>query len=195
MSRKYIIPVIVAILGIACFLVLMTVLPRRASYEDSGALADSQIQGASSCETAGISAESTHFVRRSEGKKRWEFKADKVISTDDNNRVKLEGIKEGVFYDEDRAWMYFSAEGAEVNMKTDSLNLESVVFHSASGDSLSAYTLTWNKNCDKVVLEGNVLIKQGEDAVLKCLRAEYAPGDNILEAVGETIMEIEIGDD
>jgi hypothetical protein len=195
MSRKHIMYAGLAILGIACAFVAVTVIPKRLANEDSGALTDSSGQVAASPETPGISAESTHFVGRSEGKKRWEFKTDKVMITDDDDWVKLEGIRDGVFYDEGSAWMYFSAERAEVNMKTDSLNLESVIFQSASGDSLSADTLTWDKNYDKVVLEGDVRVKQGEDAVLKCLRAEYSPGDNILEAVGETILEIEIQDE
>ncbi|HHX25738.1 MAG TPA: LPS export ABC transporter periplasmic protein LptC [Firmicutes bacterium] len=195
MSRKSIIPVALAILGIACLIILLTVVPRRIAYEDAGEFTDSSSQVAGLDEKPGITAESAHFVGRSEGKKRWEFATDKVLIPDEDDWVELEGIRDGVFYDEGKVWMYFSAERARVNMNNDNLNLENVVFQSASGDSLSADTLTWDKNYDKVILEGDVRVRQGPSAILTCARAEYAPGDNILEAIGETVLEIEIQDD
>lgn len=195
MSKKLIIQVALAVLGIACLVMAVAVLPRRIAHENASERADSSNQVAGLDEKPGITAESTHFVGRSEGKKRWEFATDKVLIPDEDDWVELEGIRDGIFYDEGKAWMYFSAERARVNIDTDNLNLENVVFQSASGDSLSADTLTWDKNCDKVILEGDVLVRQGPDAVLTCARAEYAPGDNILEAIGETVLEIEIQDD
>lgn len=195
MSRKFIISVALVILGISCLIILLTVLPQRIAHENASEPADSSSQVAGRDEKPGITAESTHFVGRSEGKKRWEFATDKVLIPDEDDWVELEGIRDGIFYDEGKAWMYFSAERARVNINTDSLNLEDVVFQSASGDSLSANTLTWDKSYDKVILEGDIRVRQGPGAILTCARAEYAPGDNILEAIGETILEIEIQDD
>lgn len=195
MPRKFIIPVVIAVLGVACLLVAVSVLPRRTSHEYADDLADTQGQVAGLDEKPGISVESVHFVGRSEGGKRWEFRTDRAMITYDDDWVGLDGIRDGVFYDGDEVWMYFTAREARVNTKTDSLRLENVVFQSASGDSLSADRLSWDENSDKVILEGNVLIRQGPDAVMTCARAEYAPGDNILETVGETVLEIEIRDD
>lgn len=195
MSRKFIIYAGPVLLGIACLFLFATVFPRHVSREDAGDLIDSSSQVAGPSEKPGISAESTHLVGRSEGMKRWEFTTDKAVIVDDDDWIELEGVKDGVFYDAGEDWMYFSAERGRVNVKTDSVNLENVVFQSVSGDSLSADTLIWDKNYRKVVLEGDVRIEQGEDAVLTCTRAEYAPGDNILEAIGETVLEIEIQDD
>lgn len=195
MSRKHITWAGLAFLGIACLLALLTIVPQRLAHEGSGDLTDSPTQVAGSHKIPEIFVESTHFVGRSEGKKRWEFTADKVMIADGDDWAELEGIKDGIFYDEGEVWMSFSAERARVNIKTDNLNLERVIFQSTSGDSLAADTLTWDKNYDKVVLEGDVCVKQGPDAVLRCVRAEYAPGDNIIEAIGETVLEIEIQDD
>jgi hypothetical protein len=195
MSRKSIIPVTIVILGFACFVAWRAVLPQRIAHESAGALTDSSSQVASLDETPGITVESTHFVGRSEGKKSWEFRTDKVLISDDDECVELEGIRDGIFYDEGEVWMRFTAERARVNVRTDNLALENVVFQSSGGDSLSADTLTWDKNYNKVILEGDVRVRQGQDAILTCSRAEYVPGDNILEAMGETILEIEIQDD
>ncbi|NLB74455.1 MAG: hypothetical protein GX795_10615 [Firmicutes bacterium] len=194
MPRKLIIPVTIAILGIACLVVAVTILPRRTVDENASESRDSSSRDAPLDKQPGITAESTHFVGRSEGRKRWEFRTDKALIPDEDDWVELAGIHDGIFYDEGKDWMYFSAERARVNITTDSLNLENVTFQSASGDSLSADTLVWEKGYDKVILEGDVCIRQGPGAILKCARAEYAPGDNILEAIGETILEIEIED-
>jgi hypothetical protein len=194
-SRKVLIQVVIVILGIACLIGAVAVLPRRITREDADRPGDSLNEAARRFEKPVITAESTHFVGRSGGKKSWEFQTDKVLVPDKDDQVELEGIRDGIFYDEGEAWMYFSAERAKVNMSTDSLNLENVVFQSASGDSLSADTLTWDKDYDRVILEGDVCVRQGLSAVLRCARAEYAPGDNVLEAIGETILEIEIEED
>jgi hypothetical protein len=195
MSRRSMIFVAIVILGIACLFALAIVFPRYITPEDSRDLTDSSNEVAESVEKPRISVESTHLVGRSKGKKRWEFNTDRVLITDDDDWVGLEGIRDGVFYDKDGAWMYFSAERARVNVKTDSLSLENVVFQSASGDRLSADTLTWDEKYGKVVLVGNVCIHQGQDAVFTCAEAEYTPGDNILETIGETTLEIELQDD
>ena len=145
MPRRPIMFIVIAILGITCLFVLTAVLPRHVADEGSGDLTDLADQVVEPGEKPRISVETTHFVGRSGGKRRWECKADRVMIVDDNDWVGLEDIRDGVFYDEEEAWMYFSAERARVNIKTDSLSLESVVFHSASGDRLSADTLRWDE--------------------------------------------------
>ena len=196
MSRQHIISMALAILGIACLVIVSVLVPGRVAEENQGELAGSSKEPPELNADPRVTAESARFVGRSEGKKRWEFAADKVSIPDESDWVELEGISDGVFYDEGEAWMYFSAERARVNKNTDKLDLEKVRFSPASGDTgLTADTLTWDKDYDKVIFEGNVRITQGLRAILTCARAEYAPGDNILEAIGETVFELEIEDD
>jgi len=109
--------------------------------------------------------------------------------------MELEGIQDGVFYDKGEAWLRFSAARARVDPAAGDLELEDVHFTSRSGDRLSADILTWREDRGKVVIEGNVRIERGPGAVLLCDRAEYRPGDNVLEALGRTTLEIEIDDD
>ncbi|MFZ5925581.1 MAG: hypothetical protein ACOYW4_10085 [Bacillota bacterium] len=140
----------------------------------------------------GIAVEQTRFVGRSGGARRWEFDADEVRVKQGESRVALAGIRNGVFYNGNRAWLSFSAARAEVDTATNDLKLEDVSFTSEEGDRLSADTLTWSEKDEKVVIEGNVRVERNTSSVLLCEKAEYHLGENVLETVGKTTVEIEL---
>jgi len=56
---------------------------------------------------------------------------------------------------------------------------------------LAADTLTWDKNYDKAFRRRCLCQATVRMQFFRCVRAEYAPGDNIIEAIGETVLEIE----
>lgn len=143
----------------------------------------------------GVAVERTRFVGRSGGERRWEFDADEVRVKQGESRVALEGIRDGVLYDKSEVWMRFSAARAEVDTATNDLELEDVLFTSEEGDRLSADSLTWSEKDEKVTIEGNVRVERDSSSVLLCDKAEYRPGENILETVGRTTVEIEIPED
>jgi hypothetical protein len=143
----------------------------------------------------GISVEQGRFVGRSGGERRWEFDVDEVRVKQGESLVVLEGIRNGVLYDDGRPWMQFSAARGVADASTSDLELENVRFSSGEGDTLTARTLTWSERDRKVIVEGDVRVERGKGSLLLCDRAEYHPGDNTLEAVGRTTVEIEIPDD
>lgn len=142
----------------------------------------------------GIALEQGRFVGRSGGEKRWEFDADQVLVREGETRVVVESIRDGVLYDRGQPWLRFSAARGEADTATSNLNLvlEDVRFSSKDGDVLTARKLTWSEKSGKVLIEGDIRVRRGEGSVLLCERAEYRPGDNVLEAVGRTTVEIEL---
>ena len=177
------------ILGL--MLLLKCILLPYKGLDDSSGVPDHAVK---ECDELEIVVETGHFVGRVEGKRRWEFKTDKVLVSHDDNRIDLDNVYHGIFYDEDKDWLYFFAERAQVSPDMDNLNMENVTFESVSGDILTANTVLWKKDQDKVVLEGDVCILQKKGALLRCDKAKYTPGDNILETIGKTIFEIEAKD-
>lgn len=143
----------------------------------------------------GIAVEQGRFVGRSGGERRWEFDADEVRVREGESRVVLEGIRDGTLYDGGEPWLRFSAARGEADTATNNLTLEDVRFSSREGDVLTARTLTWSEKDQKVIIEGNVRVERDKGAVLVCERAEYHPGDNVLEAIGRTCVEIEVPED
>lgn len=143
----------------------------------------------------GIAAERTRFVGRSGGERRWEFDADEVRVKQGESHVSLVGIRNGVLYNGSEAWLNFSAARAEVDTATNDLRLEDASFTSGEGDRLSADTLTWSEKDEKVVIEGNVRVERDTSSVLLCEKAEYRPGENVLETIGRTTVEIELPDE
>ena len=190
MSRKLVIPAIAVVLGIICLFVTLTIYRKIIPGKNPLNIENSPGHIDKDWDKPGILAESTHFIGRSKGEKRWEFRAERTLSADDSDWIRLENIQDGIFYNENEAWAYFSADQAVVNIKTGNLDLDNVIFRSSSGDSLIARTLTWDKDYGKAVLEGNVCMRQSENSILTCDRAEYTPGDNILEFVGEIVFKI-----
>lgn len=143
----------------------------------------------------GIAVEQGRFVGRSGGERRWEFDADEARVREGESRVVLEGIHDGILYDGGEPWLQFSAARGEADTATNDLTLEDVRFSSREGDVLTARTLTWSEKDQKVIIEGNVRVDRDKGAVLVCERAEYHPGDNVLEAIGRTCVEIEVPED
>ncbi|MEW6106535.1 MAG: hypothetical protein AB1563_09290 [Bacillota bacterium] len=143
----------------------------------------------------GIAVEQGRFVGRSGGERRWEFDADEVRVREGESRVVLEGIRDGTLYDGGKPWLRFSAARGEADTATNNLTLEDVRFSSWEGDVLTARTLTWSEKDQKVIIEGNVRVERDKGSVLVCERAEYHPGDNVLEAIGRTCVEIEVPED
>ncbi|MDK2931617.1 MAG: hypothetical protein PWR07_1748 [Bacillota bacterium] len=143
----------------------------------------------------GIAVEQGRFVGRSGGERRWEFDADEVRVREGESRVVLEGIRDGTLYDGGKPWLRFSAARGEADTATNNLTLEDVRFSSREGDVLTARTLTWSEKDQKVIIEGNVRVERDKGSVLVCERAEYHPGDNVLEAIGRTCVEIEVPED
>ncbi len=187
MSRRMTVAAIV--LACACVVSLAAIVLRPAPPKPPRPPAPTGARG------PGIAAESTRFVGRSGGERRWEFDADEVLVKQGESRVSLRGIRDGVLYDAGKAWMHFSAERAEVDTATNDITLEDVVIQSEQGDTLTADTLAWFEDEDKVVVEGNVRVARDSDSVLLCDRAEYRPGDNVLESTGRTTVEIELSDE
>ncbi|MGE5593729.1 MAG: hypothetical protein ACM3X3_08635 [Betaproteobacteria bacterium] len=142
----------------------------------------------------GITVEQGRFVGRSGGERRWELSADQVLVREGETRVVVEGIRDGVLYDGGEPWLRFSAARGEADTATNSLVLEGVRFSSKEGDVLTARKLTWSEKDRKVMIEGNIRVQRGEGSVLLCEKAEYRPGDNVLEAIGRTTVEIELSD-
>ena len=143
----------------------------------------------------GIAVAQSRFVGRSGGERRWEFDADEVRVREGESRVVLEGIRDGTLYDGGEPWLRFSAARGEADTATNNLTLEDVRFSSREGDVLTACKLTWSEKDQKVIIEGNVRVERDKGSVLVCERAEYHPGDNVLEAIGRTCVEIEVPED
>lgn len=180
-------------LGVVCVVALGAIILRPAPPEPPAPPGSGP--GVGPLEGPGIAVEMSRFVGRSGGQRRWEFDADEVRLKEGESRVVLEGIRDGTLYDKGEAWLRFRAARGEADTSTNDLRLEDVRFSSQKGDRLTADTLTWSEKDQKVVIEGNVRVERDHDSVLLCDRAEYHPGDNVLETVGRTTVELEIPGD
>ncbi len=179
-------------LGAACAISLSVVLLRPPPPEPPASPAAVAEPAPVAESGPGVFAERTRLVGRAGGERRWEFDADEVTVKQGESRVDLEGIRDGVLYDKGEVWFRFSAARAVADTSTDDLRLEDVSFTSKEGDRLSARVLTWSSKEEKVIVEGDVRVERDTSSVLLCERAEYRPGENVLETVGRTTVEIEM---
>lgn len=99
------------------------------------------------------------------GKKQWEIKAKKTWVSSDQRYTKFEDIREGVFYEDGKERIYFSATEAYYDSIVKTLKIEgNIVARSNDGTELRVEQLLWDGVKEKLTSPGKVTLrfKKGE---------------------------------